>query len=167
MSKGLLLPTRECEIAVTCTHYSLSSLRFLSTAYAFEFTRPQKPSMHELVIDEDDDMGEAEDDPLSKLMTKLPRYMVTVIVDQGRSSMYEFVEPQTIQPSVMGKPRGQLVQILYPKVCNKQLDSWECGYYVMFWIKTIIRATITDDWIERFMSTYPMLKDVTKKIRQE
>ncbi|KOM55938.1 hypothetical protein LR48_Vigan10g183000 [Vigna angularis] len=51
------------------------------------------------VIHEDDDMAEAEDDPLSKLMTKLPRYMDTIVVDQGRSSMYEFVEPQTIQPS--------------------------------------------------------------------
>ncbi|KOM48280.1 hypothetical protein LR48_Vigan07g198400 [Vigna angularis] len=129
------------------------------------FTRPQKQLMHELVIDEDDEMDEAEDDPLSKLMTRLPRYMDTIIVDQGRSSMYGFVEPQTIQPSgntleskqyylqtwitepnrdvylvsyidgkmkndlrsmiqgVMGKSRGQLVQVLYPKVCNKQLDS--------------------------------------------
>ncbi|KOM26827.1 hypothetical protein LR48_Vigan323s000100 [Vigna angularis] len=94
-------------------------------------------------------MVEAEDDPLSKLMTRLPRlkraplelywdlrvfglpphvlvyitlldaleviggdrmlnisiiqlwcmYMDTIVVDQGQSSMYEFVEPQTIQPS--------------------------------------------------------------------
>ncbi|KOM45095.1 hypothetical protein LR48_Vigan06g040100 [Vigna angularis] len=210
-------------------------------------------------------MAEAKDDPLSKLMTKLPRlkkaplelywelrvfglpphvpvyitlsdalemiggdrmlnisiiqlwcmYMDTIVVDQGRSSMYGFVEPQTIQPSgntlqnrqdylqtwmdeskidvylvpyidgshwqlmvithkqckiiwfcslhrrmkndlrtmlrgVIGKSRGQLVQILYPKVCNQQLDSWECGFYVMCWIKTIIRAVITDDWNERF-----------------
>ncbi|KOM55227.1 hypothetical protein LR48_Vigan10g111900 [Vigna angularis] len=32
--------------------------------------------------------------------------------------------------------------------CNKQLDSWECGYYVMSCIKTIIQVVITDDWIE-------------------
>ncbi|BAT97635.1 hypothetical protein VIGAN_09114200 [Vigna angularis var. angularis] len=94
-------------------------------------------------------MAEAEDDPISKLVTKLPRlkkaslelywdlrvfglpphvpvyitfsdaleviegdrmlnisiiqlwcmYMDTIVVDQGRSSMYGFVEPQTIQPS--------------------------------------------------------------------
>ncbi|KOM51392.1 hypothetical protein LR48_Vigan09g005100 [Vigna angularis] len=55
--------------------------------------------MHESVIDEDDDMAEAEDDPLSMLMIRLPRYMDTIIVDQGQSSMYGFVEPQTIQPS--------------------------------------------------------------------
>ncbi|KOM55197.1 hypothetical protein LR48_Vigan10g108900 [Vigna angularis] len=105
--------------------------------------------MHDTVIDEDDEMTEAEDDPLSKLMTRLPRlkratlelyldlrvfglaphvsvyitlndaleiirvdkmlnisiiqlwcmYMDTIIIDQGQSSMYEFVEPQTIQPS--------------------------------------------------------------------
>ncbi|KOM58109.1 hypothetical protein LR48_Vigan11g114300 [Vigna angularis] len=63
------------------------------------FTRPQKQPIHDTVIHEDDYMAEAEDDPLSKLMTKLPRYMDTIVVDQGRSSMYGFVEPQTIQPS--------------------------------------------------------------------
>ncbi|KOM41352.1 hypothetical protein LR48_Vigan04g155000 [Vigna angularis] len=136
-------------------------------------------------------------------------YMDTIVVDQGRSSMYEFVEPQTIQPSgntlqnrqhylqtwmdeskrdvylvpyieekmkndlrtmlqgVIGKSRGQLVQILYPKVCNQQLDSWECGFYVMCWIKTIIRAVITDDWNERFKSTSPISEDTIKHIRQE
>ncbi|KAG2376519.1 uncharacterized protein HKW66_Vig0153270 [Vigna angularis] len=244
------------------------------------FTRPQKQQIHDTVIDEDDDMGEAEDDPLSKLMTKLPRlkkaplelywdlrvfglpphvpvyitlsdalemiggdrmlnisiiqlwYMDTIVVDQGQASMYGFVEPQTIQPSgntlqnrqdylqtwmdeskrdiylvpyiegshwqlmviipkqckiiwfcslqrrmkndlrtmlqgVIGKSRGQLVQILYPKVCNQQLDSWECGFYVMCWIKTIVRAAITDDWNERFKSTSPIPEDTIKQIRQE
>ncbi|KOM31455.1 hypothetical protein LR48_Vigan01g101000 [Vigna angularis] len=246
------------------------------------FTRPQKQPIHDTVIHEDDDMAEAEDDPLSKLMTKLPRlkkaslelywdlkvfglpphvpvyitlsdalemiggdrmlnisiiqlwcmYMDTIVVDHGRSSMYGFVEPQTIQPSsntrqnrqdylqtwmdeskrdvylvpyiegshwqlmviipkqckiiwfcslhrrmkndlrtmlqgVIGKSRGQLVQILYPKVCNQQLDSWECGFYVMCWIKTIIRAVITDDWNERFKSTSPIPEDTIKQIRQE
>ncbi|KOM26255.1 hypothetical protein LR48_Vigan238s008800 [Vigna angularis] len=146
-------------------------------------------------------------------------YMDTIVVDQGRSSMYGFVEPQTIQPSgntlqnrqdylqtwmdeshwqlmviipkqckiiwfyslhrrmkndlrtmlqgVIGKSRGQLVQNLYPKVCNQQLDSWECGFYVMCWIKTIIRAVITDDWNERFKSTLPIPEDTIKQIRQE
>ncbi|KOM29539.1 hypothetical protein LR48_Vigan721s002100 [Vigna angularis] len=225
-------------------------------------------------------MAEAEDDPLSKLMTRLPRlkkaplelywdlrlfglpplvpvyitlpdaleviggdrmlnisiiqlwcmYMDTIVVDQGRSSMYEFVEPQTIQPpcntlenrqhylqtwmdeskrdvylvpyidgshwqlmviipkqckiiwfcslhrkmkndlrtmlqGVIGKSRGQLVQILCPKVCNQQLDSWECDFYVMCWIKTIIRAVITDDWNERFKSTSPIPEDTIRQIR--
>ncbi|KOM55209.1 hypothetical protein LR48_Vigan10g110100 [Vigna angularis] len=208
------------------------------------FTRPQKQPIHDTVIHEDDDMAEAEDDPLSKLMTRLPRlkkaplelywdlrvfglpphmpiyitfsnaleviggnrmlnisiiqlwcmYMDTIVVDQGRSSMYGFVEPQTIQPSgktlqnrqqylqtwmdermkndlrtmlqgVIGKSRGQVVQILYPKVCNQQLDSWECGFYVMCWIKTIIRAVITDDWNERFKSTSPIPEDTIRHIR--
>ncbi|KOM57978.1 hypothetical protein LR48_Vigan11g101100 [Vigna angularis] len=161
-----------------------------------------------------------------------PRYMDTVIVDQDRSSMYGFVEPQTIQPfgntieskqkyletwmaesnrdiyfvpyidgshwqlmliifkqckivwfcslhrkmkndlrnmlqGVMGKNQGQLVFVLYLKVCNKQPDSWECGYYVMSWIKTIIRVVITDDWNERVKSTYVIPEDAIKKIRQE
>ncbi|KOM34848.1 hypothetical protein LR48_Vigan02g099800 [Vigna angularis] len=90
-------------------------------------------------------------------------YMDTIIVDQGRSSMYGFVEPQTIQPSG-NTLESQLVQVLYPKVCNKHLDSWECGFYVMSWIKTIIRATITDDWNE---STSPIPGDTIKQIRQE
>ncbi|KOM41452.1 hypothetical protein LR48_Vigan04g165000 [Vigna angularis] len=228
------------------------------------FTRPQKQPIHDTVIHEDDDMVEAEDDPLSKLMTRLPRlkkaplelywdlrvfglppmcqyishclmhwrYMDTILGDQGRYTMYVFVEPQTIQPSgntlenrqhylqtwmdeakrdiylvphidgshwqlmviipkqckiiwfcslhrkmkndlrtmlqgVIGKSRGQLVQILYPKVCNQKLDSWECSFYVMCWIKTIIRVVITDDWNERFKSTSLILEDTIRQIRQE
>ncbi|XP_052723153.1 uncharacterized protein LOC128193539 isoform X2 [Vigna angularis] len=38
-----------------------------------QFTRPQKQPIHDTVIHEDDDMAEAEDDPISKLVTKLPR----------------------------------------------------------------------------------------------
>ncbi|KOM31949.1 hypothetical protein LR48_Vigan01g150500 [Vigna angularis] len=38
-----------------------------------QFTRPHKQPIHDTVIHEDDDMAEAEDDPLSKLMTRLPR----------------------------------------------------------------------------------------------
>ncbi|KOM57280.1 hypothetical protein LR48_Vigan11g031200 [Vigna angularis] len=130
-----------------------------------QFTRPQQQPIHDTVIHVDDDMAEAKDDPLSKLMTRLPRYMDTIVVDQGWSSMYGFVEPQTIQPSVIGKSRGQLVQILYPKVCNQQLHSWECGFYVMCWIKTIIRAVITDDWNERFKSTSPIPEGTIRQIR--
>ncbi|KOM40593.1 hypothetical protein LR48_Vigan04g079100 [Vigna angularis] len=159
-----------------------------------QFTRPQKQSIHDTVIHEDDDMAIAEDDPLSKLMTKLPRlkkaplelywdlrvfgipphvpvyitlsdalemiggdrmlnisitqlwcmYMDTIVVDQGRSSMYRFVEPQTIQPSgntlqnrqqylqtwmdeVIGKSRGQLVKILYPKDKNQDEEEAPTG----------------------------------------
>ena len=29
-------------------------------------------------------------------------------------------------------------------VTNKQKGSWECGYYVMHWMKTIVQAHITD-----------------------
>ncbi|KOM31359.1 hypothetical protein LR48_Vigan01g091400 [Vigna angularis] len=172
-----------------------------------QFIHPHKQLIHQSVIDEDDNLAKAEDYPLAKLMTKLPKlnkgpievYMDTVIVDQGRSSMYEFVEPQTIQPSdntieskqkyletwmaksnkdiyfvpyidgVMGKNRGQLVSVLYPKVCNKQLDSWECGYYVMSWIKTIIRAVHDASFfiLQHFKSTSSIPEDAIKKIRQE
>ncbi|BAT92769.1 hypothetical protein VIGAN_07160400 [Vigna angularis var. angularis] len=73
---------------------------------------------------------------------------------------------RTMLQGVIGKSRGQLVQILYPK-CNQQLDSWKCGFYVMCWIKTIIRAVITDDWNERFKSTSPIPEDTIRQIRQE
>ncbi|QCD96053.1 hypothetical protein DEO72_LG6g755 [Vigna unguiculata] len=33
-------------------------------------------------------------------------------------------------------------------LCNKQEDSWECGYYVMSWIRTIIQAVAKNEWIE-------------------
>ncbi|KOM49632.1 hypothetical protein LR48_Vigan08g045900 [Vigna angularis] len=69
-----------------------------SSSAALILQRIKQP-IHDKVIHEDDDMVEVEDDPLSKLMTRLPRYMDTIVVDQGQSSMYEFVEPQTIQPS--------------------------------------------------------------------
>ncbi|KOM49748.1 hypothetical protein LR48_Vigan08g057500 [Vigna angularis] len=222
-----------------------------------QFTRPQKQPIHDTVIHEDDDMAEAEDDPLSKLMTRLLRlkkaplelywdlrvfglpthvpvyitlsyalemiggdrmlnisiiqlwcmYMDTIVVDQGRSSLYGFVEPQTIQPSgntlqnrqhylqtwmdeskrdvylvpyidgkmkndlrtmlqgVIGKSRGQLVQILYPKVLTARFMGMWLLCDVL--IKTIIRAVITDDWNEHFKSTSPISEDTIRQIRQE
>ncbi|QCE03863.1 hypothetical protein DEO72_LG8g1892 [Vigna unguiculata] len=53
---------------------------------------------------------------------------------------------------IVGKPRGQQLKVIYPK-CNKQEDSWECGYYVMSWIRTIIRAAVKDEWIENDIHT--------------
>ncbi|BAT88646.1 hypothetical protein VIGAN_05219100 [Vigna angularis var. angularis] len=32
--------------------------------------------------------------------------------------------------------------------CNKQNDSWACGYYIMSCIKAIIRAEIRGEWTE-------------------
>ncbi|KOM48073.1 hypothetical protein LR48_Vigan07g177700 [Vigna angularis] len=69
---------------------------------------------------------------------------------------------RTMLQGFIGKSRSQLVQILYPKVCNQQLDSWECDFYVMCWIKIIIRVVITDDWNERFKSTYPIPEDTIR-----
>ncbi|KOM27816.1 hypothetical protein LR48_Vigan464s001300 [Vigna angularis] len=102
-----------------------------------QFTRPQKQSIHDTIIDEDDEMAEAEDDPLSKLMTRLPR------LKRAPLKLYRDLK------------------------CNKQLDSRECGFYVMCWIKTIIRAIITDDWNERLKSTSPISEDTIRHIRQE
>ncbi|KOM31620.1 hypothetical protein LR48_Vigan01g117500 [Vigna angularis] len=112
--------------------------------------------------------------------------MDTIVVDQGRSSMYGFVEPQTIQPSCntlenrqhylqtwMDESKRDVYLVPYidgstgSNFCNQELDSWECGFYVMCWIKTIIRAVITDDWNERFKSTSPIPDDTIRQIRQE
>ncbi|KOM26687.1 hypothetical protein LR48_Vigan304s003400 [Vigna angularis] len=71
----------------------------VSTRGSCFVVEPTESSRCMRVIGEDDEMAEAEDDRLSKLMTRLPRYIDTIIVDQGRSSIYGFVEPQTIQPS--------------------------------------------------------------------
>ncbi|QCD92164.1 hypothetical protein DEO72_LG5g225 [Vigna unguiculata] len=51
--------------------------------------------------------------------------------------------------------------------CNKQEDSWECGYYVMSWIRTIIRAAVKDEWIERFKNPSPLPDDIIHTLRQE
>ncbi|KOM43133.1 hypothetical protein LR48_Vigan05g073700 [Vigna angularis] len=109
-----------------------------------EFIRPQKQLMHEPIINEDDEIAEAGDGHSHYG----PRKMKTDL--------------KNMLQGVVGKARGQLVQ-----TCNKQLNSWECGYYVMSWIKTIIRAVITNDWIEGFKSTSPIPEDTIKKIRQE
>ncbi|KOM57534.1 hypothetical protein LR48_Vigan11g056700 [Vigna angularis] len=39
--------------------------------------------------------------------------------------------------TVVTRTRGQQLEIIYPK-CNKQNDSWVCGYYIMSWMKAII-----------------------------
>ncbi|KOM52152.1 hypothetical protein LR48_Vigan09g081100 [Vigna angularis] len=109
------------------------------------------------------------------------RYMDAIIVDQGRSSMYGFVEPQTIQPSgntIESKQKyletwmAESNRDIYfvPYIDGKMkndLRNMLQGYYVMSWIKTIIRAIITDDWNESFKSTSTISKDTIKKIRQE
>ncbi|QCD79045.1 hypothetical protein DEO72_LG1g2682 [Vigna unguiculata] len=129
--------------------------------------------------------------------------MDKVIVDQSQSSVYGFIEPQTIQPSgnspdhiklymqtwmvesnrdiyfapyidaqcvvvwfcschkkippafknmlqeIVGKPRGQQLKVLYPK------------------IRTIIRATIKDKWIERFKNPSPLPDDIIHALKQK
>ncbi|KOM57618.1 hypothetical protein LR48_Vigan11g065100 [Vigna angularis] len=123
-------------------------------------------------------------------------YMDTIIVEQDRTTIYGFLEPQTIQPSgntldsrqsymqtwiteskrelyiasyidgVMARPRAQQIEIIYPK-CNKETNSWACGYYNMSWMKTIIRVRIRADWAEWFNNTNSLPKVVIKKLRGE
>ncbi|KOM29328.1 hypothetical protein LR48_Vigan643s000400 [Vigna angularis] len=115
-----------------------------------------KQPIHDKVKYEDDDMAEAKDDPLSKLMTRLPR------LKRAPLELYWDLR-------VFGLPPHVPVYITLPDAleCNQQQVSWECGFYVMCWIKTIIRAVITDDWNERFKSTFPIPEDTIRQIRQE
>ncbi|KOM49479.1 hypothetical protein LR48_Vigan08g030600 [Vigna angularis] len=113
-----------------------------------------------------------EEGQIIRMRFEIPRlrYMEIVIVNQGRSSMYEFVEPQTIQPS--GNTIESKQNYLQTWMTKSNRDVYfvpyiDGGYYVMSWIKTIIRAAITDDWIERFKSTSSIPEDAIKKIRQE
>ncbi|KOM52052.1 hypothetical protein LR48_Vigan09g071100 [Vigna angularis] len=129
-----------------------------------QFICPHKQPMHEPVIDEDDDMAEVEDDPLTKLITKLSKlskgplelYMDTVIVDQGRSSMYGFVEPQTIQPS------GNTVSLATDGHHSQTIQN----FMVLF------VAQEDEKWFEKhacrcFKNTSPISEEIIKKIRQE
>ncbi|KOM50191.1 hypothetical protein LR48_Vigan08g101800 [Vigna angularis] len=107
------------------------------------------------------------------------QYMDTIVVEQGWATMYGFLEPQIIQQygntldsrqsymqtSMAESKRelyiapyidGQIKTITFDYVlshvyCNKQTNSWACGYYIMSWMKTIIRAGIRADWIERII----------------
>ncbi|KOM40990.1 hypothetical protein LR48_Vigan04g118800 [Vigna angularis] len=67
---------------------------------------------------------------------------------------------------VVARTRGQQIEIIYPK-CNKQNDSWACGYYIMSWMKAIIPAEIREDWTERCNTTSTLSDVVIKKIREE
>ncbi|KOM38270.1 hypothetical protein LR48_Vigan03g165200 [Vigna angularis] len=115
-----------------------------------------KQPIHYTVIHEDDDMAEAEDDPLSKLMTRLPR------LKKAPLELYWDLRVFGLTPNV-----PVYITLSDALECNQQLDSWECGFYVMCWIKTIIRAVITDDWNERFKITSPILEDRIRQIRQK
>ncbi|XP_029129470.1 uncharacterized protein LOC109807693 [Cajanus cajan] len=44
-----------------------------------------------------------------------------------------------------GRARSKILQFIYLK-CNKQQDSFECDYYIMYWISAIVSAGITNSW---------------------
>ncbi|KOM47886.1 hypothetical protein LR48_Vigan07g159000 [Vigna angularis] len=56
-------------------------------------------------------------------------------------------ELKSLIQTVVIRTRGQQLEIIYPK-CNKQNDSWACGYYIMSWMKAITRAEIRGEWTE-------------------
>ncbi|KAL6518930.1 hypothetical protein OROHE_017683 [Orobanche hederae] len=50
---------------------------------------------------------------------------------------------------------------------NKQSGGWECGYYVMHCMLTIVRARITDGWMEMFDDVAALPTDGIREIRTE
>ncbi|BAT81070.1 hypothetical protein VIGAN_09107300, partial [Vigna angularis var. angularis] len=50
--------------------------------------------------------------------------------------------------------------------CNRQMGSYECGYYVMFWMMTIIRAHYTTGWETRFNRTAPIPEKSIQLVRK-
>ncbi|KOM48172.1 hypothetical protein LR48_Vigan07g187600 [Vigna angularis] len=75
-------------------------------------------------------------------------------------------ELKSLIQTVVTRTRGQQLEIIYPKR-NKQNDSWACGYYIMSWMKAIIRAEIRGEWTKRFNTTSPLSTSVIKTIREE
>ncbi|KOM48009.1 hypothetical protein LR48_Vigan07g171300 [Vigna angularis] len=51
--------------------------------------------------------------------------------------------------------------------CNKQNDSWACGYYIMSWMKEIIRAEIRGEWTKWFNTISPLSTSVITTIRED
>ncbi|KOM42996.1 hypothetical protein LR48_Vigan05g060000 [Vigna angularis] len=75
-------------------------------------------------------------------------------------------ELKSLIQTVVTRTRGQQLEIIYPK-CNKQNDSWACGYYIMSWMKAIIRAEIRGEWTERFNTPSPCSTSVITTIRED
>ncbi|KOM57434.1 hypothetical protein LR48_Vigan11g046700 [Vigna angularis] len=46
-------------------------------------------------------------------------------------------------------------------------DSWACGYYIMSWIKAIIREEIRGEWTKRFNTTSSMSTSVINTIKED
>ncbi|KAL6571149.1 hypothetical protein OROHE_002792 [Orobanche hederae] len=69
------------------------------------------------------------------------------------------------------KPDNRIKAVLQNAVtaykCNKQNGGWECGYYVMHWMSTIVRARITDGWMEMFDDVATLSVDRIREIRTE
>ncbi|QCD96172.1 hypothetical protein DEO72_LG6g874 [Vigna unguiculata] len=65
------------------------------------------------------------------------------------------------------QPNKDKVLMIHHMYSLEQEDSWECGYYVMSWIRTIIRAAVKDEWIERFKNLSPLPDDIIHTLRQE
>ncbi|KAL6538136.1 hypothetical protein OROGR_012124 [Orobanche gracilis] len=79
--------------------------------------------------------------------------------------VHSVVTPFKMLGGIHNKSKHNLIW-LYPK-CNKQVRSWECGYYVMYWMLTIIRASINKSWQEIFNDTSALSGTSIEEIRTQ
>ncbi|KAL6501423.1 hypothetical protein OROGR_026556 [Orobanche gracilis] len=68
--------------------------------------------------------------------------------------------------SLHHKPDARIKAVIQ-NACNKQNGGWECGYYVMHWMSTIVRARIIDRWMEMFDDVATITIDRIHEIRTE
>uniref|UniRef100_A0A151UHP8 Ubiquitin-like protease family profile domain-containing protein n=1 Tax=Cajanus cajan TaxID=3821 RepID=A0A151UHP8_CAJCA len=66
-----------------------------------------------------------------------------------------------------GRSRSsKALHFIYPK-CNKQQDSFECGYYIMYRMIAIVSTGITNSWAQVFQDPSPLPEDEIIKIREQ
>ncbi|XP_068501280.1 uncharacterized protein [Phaseolus vulgaris] len=64
------------------------------------------------------------------------------------------------------KGRSSSNNLNYIRVkCNKQPGSYECGYYIMQWMITIIRLGVKTGWKELFTEETPMSEEGISYVR--
>ncbi|KOM49357.1 hypothetical protein LR48_Vigan08g018400 [Vigna angularis] len=189
-SSGSFVEGRFSHGLASSSFFASSDLHLLSfkceLPRQFQFYRPDKQPMAKPVSHEVEEVAEDDDDPLAILMKNLHKlnkgpvelyWELRVFGLQYHMPLYlalndalEVVGGERMLNILVIQlwciPRGQQIEVVYPK-CNEQIDSWACEYYIMSWMKTIIREGIKEDWTEWFNSSSSLIDATIRNIRQE
>ncbi|XP_017420253.1 uncharacterized protein LOC108330269 [Vigna angularis] len=97
------------------------------------------------------------------------KYLIEMFEKAGKEVylapyMHKSLEAHSRLQSVPSISRKKM-QIITPN-CRRQLDSYECEYYVMKHMHTIICANITESWNKIFNDSSPMEVADIKDIRR-